>query len=97
LTGQKTGKGIYQYDEKRRAKPDPEIRKYVQKAQEIANIMPGGKVLPGSFFIVELLNYNLTSPHSNFFLREVERSAGNLVRLAYSHRWFVRGSCSQSR
>lgn len=44
LTGQKSGKGNYQYDERRRAKPDPEVQKYVQKAREIANIMPGGKV-----------------------------------------------------
>lgn len=40
--GQKSGKGKYQYDEILRAKPDPEVEKYVQKAWETENIMPGG-------------------------------------------------------
>ncbi|CAM6095074.1 unnamed protein product [Calypogeia fissa] len=43
--GQKSGKGIYVYDEKRRPKRDPEVMNYVKKAQEIANVMPGGKPL----------------------------------------------------
>lgn len=54
LTGQKNGKGVYKYDEKRRAKPDPEILKSVLKAQEIANLMPGGKVLLKFFGLVHI-------------------------------------------
>lgn len=43
-TGEKSGKGFYQYDNKRRQKPDPEIKAFVEKARKFANIMPNGKV-----------------------------------------------------
>ena len=43
-TGEKSGKGFYQYDSKRRQKPDSEIKAFVEKARKFANIMPNGKV-----------------------------------------------------
>lgn len=33
-----TRRGFYVYDEKCRANPDPEIKKYVEKAREIAGV-----------------------------------------------------------
>ncbi|KAG6555757.1 hypothetical protein Mapa_002997 [Marchantia paleacea] len=43
--GQTNGKGVYQYDERRRAKPDPVAVKIAQKTQQEASKMPGGKPL----------------------------------------------------
>ncbi|KAL3634630.1 hypothetical protein CASFOL_021684 [Castilleja foliolosa] len=36
--GEATRRGFYVYDEKRRASPDPEIKKYVEKAREISGV-----------------------------------------------------------
>ncbi|KAL2506885.1 Peroxisomal fatty acid beta-oxidation multifunctional protein MFP2 [Abeliophyllum distichum] len=36
--GETTRKGFYAYDEKRKANPDPEIKKYVEKAREISGV-----------------------------------------------------------
>eukprot|EP00250_Pteridium_aquilinum_P001038 c11227_g1_i1 orf=376-2541(-) len=41
--GEKTRKGFYTYDERRRAKHDPEVRKYLDKSRSLANIMPHNK------------------------------------------------------
>ncbi|CAN4091669.1 unnamed protein product [Withania somnifera] len=36
--GEMTQKGFYVYDERRKAKPDPEINKYIDKAREISGV-----------------------------------------------------------
>ncbi|KAL6526496.1 Peroxisomal fatty acid beta-oxidation multifunctional protein mfp2 [Orobanche gracilis] len=36
--GETTRRGFYVYDEKRKASPDPEIKKYVEKAREISGV-----------------------------------------------------------
>ncbi|KAD4178258.1 hypothetical protein R6Q59_021824 [Mikania micrantha] len=36
--GETTRKGFYMYDDKRKASPDPEIKKYIDKAREISGI-----------------------------------------------------------
>lgn len=36
LTGEATRKGFYVYDDKRKASPDPEIKKYVEQSRGIA-------------------------------------------------------------
>ncbi|CAA2997987.1 glyoxysomal fatty acid beta-oxidation multifunctional MFP-a [Olea europaea subsp. europaea] len=36
--GETTRRGFYVYDEQRRANPDPEIKKYIEKAREIAGV-----------------------------------------------------------
>eukprot|EP00249_Psilotum_nudum_P012582 c23866_g2_i1 orf=3-2165(-) len=41
--GEKTGKGYYLYGNKRKAKPDPDLQKYLGKSRELANIMPNNK------------------------------------------------------
>lgn len=41
--GEKTRKGFYSYDDRRKAKPDPELKKYVEKSRSISNIMPNNK------------------------------------------------------
>lgn len=41
--GEKTRKGFYVYDDRRKAKPDPEVKKYLEKSRSLANIMPNKK------------------------------------------------------
>ncbi|XP_076894581.1 peroxisomal fatty acid beta-oxidation multifunctional protein MFP2-like [Bidens hawaiensis] len=36
--GETTRKGFYKYDDKRKASPDPEIKKYIDKAREISGV-----------------------------------------------------------
>ncbi|KAG8369922.1 hypothetical protein BUALT_Bualt14G0063700 [Buddleja alternifolia] len=36
--GETTRRGFYVYDEKRKAKPDPEIQKYIEKAREMSGV-----------------------------------------------------------
>ncbi|KAL0434041.1 UNVERIFIED_CONTAM: Glyoxysomal fatty acid beta-oxidation multifunctional protein MFP-a [Sesamum latifolium] len=36
--GETTRRGFYVYDEKRRASPDPEIKKYIEKARELSGV-----------------------------------------------------------
>ncbi|XP_076924095.1 peroxisomal fatty acid beta-oxidation multifunctional protein MFP2-like [Bidens hawaiensis] len=36
--GETTRKGFYKYDDKRKASPDPEIKKYINKAREISGV-----------------------------------------------------------
>ncbi|KAH6554953.1 hypothetical protein KP509_1Z294000 [Ceratopteris richardii] len=41
--GEKTRKGFYIYDERRKAKPDPEVRKYLEKSRSLSGIMQNNK------------------------------------------------------
>ncbi|XP_031386430.1 peroxisomal fatty acid beta-oxidation multifunctional protein MFP2-like isoform X1 [Punica granatum] len=42
--GESTRKGFYLYDEKRRASPDPELNKYIEKARSISGIAVDPKI-----------------------------------------------------
>jgi len=44
LSGEATRKGFYLYDDKRKARPDPEIKKYVEKARELSGVSIDPKV-----------------------------------------------------
>ena len=44
LTGETTRKGFYLYDDKRKARPDPELKNYIEKARSISGINIDPKV-----------------------------------------------------
>lgn len=44
VAGEMTRKGFYLYDERRKAKSDPEITKYIDKAREISGVSIDPKV-----------------------------------------------------
>ena len=44
ISGETTRKGFYMYDEKRKPSPDPEIKKFIQKAREISGVNVDPKV-----------------------------------------------------
>lgn len=43
--GEKSGKGFYLYDAKRKARRDPNFKKFLDESRRLANIMPSGKPL----------------------------------------------------
>lgn len=43
-SGETTRKGFYVYNEKRKANPDPEVKKYIEKARKMAGITVDPKV-----------------------------------------------------
>ncbi|WOL15754.1 glyoxysomal fatty acid beta-oxidation multifunctional protein MFP-a-like [Canna indica] len=43
--GEATRKGFYKYDDKRKASPDPEIMKYIEKSRNMAGITPKPELL----------------------------------------------------
>lgn len=47
--GETTRRGFYVYDDKRRANPDPELKKYIDKSREIAGVTIDPKVTTSSF------------------------------------------------
>jgi hypothetical protein len=44
VTGEATRKGFYVYDEKRKASPDPELKKYIEKSRSISGVTIDPKV-----------------------------------------------------
>ena len=44
-SGEATRKGFYIYDDKRKASPDPEIKKYIEKSRSMAGSAPDPEVL----------------------------------------------------
>lgn len=44
VVGETTRKGFYLYDERRKAKPDPDIKRYIEKAREISGVSIDPKV-----------------------------------------------------
>ncbi|RWW61134.1 hypothetical protein BHE74_00031821 [Ensete ventricosum] len=45
VTGEATRKGFYKYDNKRKASPDPELMKYIEKSRNMAGVTPNPEVL----------------------------------------------------
>lgn len=43
--GESTRKGFYVYDERRKASPDPEIKKYIEKSRSMAGITPNPELM----------------------------------------------------
>lgn len=50
--GETTRRGFYVYDDKRRANPDPEIKKYIEKAREMSGATIDPKVIVSSLSII---------------------------------------------
>lgn len=44
MLGETTRKGFYLYDDKRKASPDPELKKYIEKARNISGVTVDPKV-----------------------------------------------------
>jgi hypothetical protein len=44
VTGEATRKGFYVYDERRKASPDPELKKYIEKSRSISDVTIDPKV-----------------------------------------------------
>lgn len=52
--GETTRRGFYVYDDRRKASPDPEIKKYIEKAREMSGVTIDPKVsLPPSLLVVD--------------------------------------------
>jgi enoyl-CoA hydratase/3-hydroxyacyl-CoA dehydrogenase len=45
VAGEASKIGFYKYDNRRKANPDPEIAKYIQKSREIAGVTPDPAVI----------------------------------------------------
>ena len=43
-SGEATQKGFYKYEGKRKATPDPEIMKYIEKSRKMAGVTPDPEV-----------------------------------------------------
>lgn len=57
VVGEPTRKGFYLYDERRKAKPDPEIKKYIEKAREISGVSIDPKVSLSDPLLLLTLKY----------------------------------------
>lgn len=44
VSGEATGKGFYLYDNKRKASPDPELKKYIESSRSFAGVSVDPKV-----------------------------------------------------
>ncbi|KAJ8466195.1 hypothetical protein OPV22_028747 [Ensete ventricosum] len=44
-TGEATRKGFYKYDNKRKASPDPELMKYIEKSRNMAGVTPNPELM----------------------------------------------------
>lgn len=54
-SGETTRKGFYVYNDKRKASPDPELKKFIQKAREISGVDVEPKVSLSLSLVVESL------------------------------------------
>jgi len=61
LAGEQNGKGFYAYDDKRKARPAPEVKDFIKQSQEDAGIMPNGKVRDLLISVICLLIENYES------------------------------------
>lgn len=69
VSGETSGKGFYLYDNKRKATPDPEVKKYIERARSIAGVAVDPKVsfLHHRFYRQNGSNYGLYN-EINFIL-----------------------------
>jgi enoyl-CoA hydratase/3-hydroxyacyl-CoA dehydrogenase len=66
LSGESTRKGFYLYDDRRKATPDPEVRKYIEKAREISGISIDPKVCVWNSIIIEFNNGGVCFKNGSF-------------------------------
>lgn len=64
VAGEATRKGFYLYDDRRKASPDPELKKYVEKARSVSGVSIDPKVSVSvsvcrclSHVIIDFLSY----------------------------------------
>lgn len=60
ISGETTQKGFYIYDKNRKAKPDPEIKKYIEKARSMSGISMDPKVSLSLFTCFNISDQFLT-------------------------------------
>lgn len=61
-SGETTRKGFYMYDDKRRANPDPELKKYIEKSRSISGVAIDPKVSLSLSYVL------LYTPHTRSLL-----------------------------
>lgn len=59
VTGEATRKGFYKYDDKRKASPDPEIMKYIEKSRNMAGVTPNPEVLSPFIDLQSCFNFKV--------------------------------------
>eukprot|EP00243_Klebsormidium_subtile_P003768 TRINITY_DN17368_c0_g1_i1.p1 TRINITY_DN17368_c0_g1~~TRINITY_DN17368_c0_g1_i1.p1 ORF type:complete len:722 (-),score=202.60 TRINITY_DN17368_c0_g1_i1:241-2406(-) len=77
--GERTKKGFYVYDDKRKNKPDPELQKYVEQSRKAAGLMPEGRPLQVSDQeIVEMIFFPVVNEASRVLQEQIVQSGGDL-------------------
>ncbi|KAI9193775.1 hypothetical protein LWI28_000115 [Acer negundo] len=77
--GESTRKGFYLYDDKRKAKPDPELKKYIEKARDIAGVAVDPKVMKLSEKdIVEMIFFPVVNEACRVFAEGIAVKAADL-------------------
>lgn len=64
FSGESTKKGFYAYGDKRKANPDPELKKYIEKSRNVSGVAIDPKVSL-SFSLSYMISYkaNYKSPY----------------------------------
>ncbi|KAJ6319051.1 hypothetical protein OIU76_014405 [Salix suchowensis] len=77
--GETTRKGFYLYDDRRKAKPDPELRKYIEKARSISGVAVDPKLarLPEKD-IVEMIFFPVVNEACRVFAEGIAVKAADL-------------------
>ncbi|KAH8499635.1 hypothetical protein H0E87_015024 [Populus deltoides] len=77
--GETTCKGFYLYDDRRKAKPDPELRKYIEKARSISGVAVDPKLakLPEKD-IVEMIFFPVVNEACRVFAEGIAVKAADL-------------------
>ncbi|KAH8495042.1 hypothetical protein H0E87_018285 [Populus deltoides] len=77
--GETTRKGFYLYDDRRKAKPDPELRKYIEKARNISGVANDPKLakLPEKD-IVEMIFFPVVNEACRVFAEGIAVKAADL-------------------
>jgi enoyl-CoA hydratase/3-hydroxyacyl-CoA dehydrogenase len=77
--GETTRKGFYVYDDKRKANPDPELKKYIQKAREISGVNVDPKMMKLSDKdIVEMIFFPVVNEACRVFAEGIAVKAADL-------------------
>ncbi|KAH7842461.1 hypothetical protein Vadar_005567 [Vaccinium darrowii] len=77
--GETTRKGFYVYDDKRKANPDPELKKYIQKAREISGVNVDPKMMKVSDKdIVEMIFFPVVNEACRVFAEGIAVKAADL-------------------
>ncbi|XP_058212487.1 glyoxysomal fatty acid beta-oxidation multifunctional protein MFP-a-like isoform X2 [Rhododendron vialii] len=77
--GETTRKGFYVYDDKRKANPDPELKKYIQKAREISGVNVDPKMMKLSDKdIVEMTFFPVVNEACRVFAEGIAVKAADL-------------------